>query len=131
MVPGSSIQLQPKYSCIAFSGGGFSNFFPVPSYQVEAVTNFLTNHPPPFTAAQFNNSGKVRGIPDLSANGFVNYLVLRFIIANKPPIAQIMSLGDYYHLVNMSKVSHLSALGSMENLRSYSAHHARLLLLDL
>lgn len=41
----------------------------MPSYQADAVTSFLTNHPPPFTAAQFNNSGTVRGFPDLSANG--------------------------------------------------------------
>ena len=54
------------------SGGGFSNFFAMPSYQAEAVINFLTNHTPPYTAAQYNNSGKARGFPDLSANGFVD-----------------------------------------------------------
>ncbi len=44
----------------------------MPSYQADAVTSFLTNHPPPFTAAQFNNSGTVRGFPDLSANGYTH-----------------------------------------------------------
>ena len=29
----------------------------IPSYQETAVNNFLTNHKPPFTSAQFNTSG--------------------------------------------------------------------------
>ena len=59
--PGSTVN-DPEGACeqVIFSGGGFSNFFALPSYQEAAVTSFLTNHPPPFTAAQFNNSGKVR-----------------------------------------------------------------------
>jgi hypothetical protein len=31
----------------------------MPDYQKADVERFLTVHPPPFTAAQFNNSGKV------------------------------------------------------------------------
>lgn len=46
----------------------------MPSYQAAAVSGFLQNHPPPFTAAQFNNSGAVRGFPDLSANGYASLL---------------------------------------------------------
>ncbi|KAH9023489.1 subtilisin-like protein [Lactarius pseudohatsudake] len=58
-----------------FSGGGFSDIFPMPSYQATTVAKFLKEHPPPYNAAQFNNSGKVaRGFPDLSANG-LNYTI--------------------------------------------------------
>ncbi|KAH9932747.1 subtilisin-like protein [Epithele typhae] len=73
--PGSTVN-DPEGACeqVIFSGGGFSNIFAMPDYQAEAVTSFLTNHPPPFTAAQFNNSGNVRAFPDLSANG-ANYVV--------------------------------------------------------
>jgi len=73
--PGSTVN-DPEGACeqVIFSGGGFSNFFAMPSYQATAVTDFLTLHPPPFTSAQFNNSGKVRGFPDLAANG-ANYVV--------------------------------------------------------
>ncbi|OCH89925.1 subtilisin-like protein [Obba rivulosa] len=73
--PGSTVN-DPESACmqVIFSGGGFSNFFELPSYQAEAVTNFLTNHPPPFPSTQFNSSGKARGLPDLSANG-ANYVV--------------------------------------------------------
>lgn len=58
--PGSTVN-DPEGACeqVIFSGGGFSNIFPMPSYQAEAVSSFLTNHPPPFTAVQFNNSGTV------------------------------------------------------------------------
>ncbi|KAH9850152.1 subtilisin-like protein [Lenzites betulinus] len=68
--PGSTVN-DPEGACeqVIFSGGGFSNFFALPDYQSTAVTSFLTNHPPPFTGAQFNNSGVVRGFPDISANG--------------------------------------------------------------
>ncbi len=58
--PGSTVN-DPEGACeqVIFSGGGFSNFFEIPDYQTAAVNSFLKNHPPPFTSAQFNNSGKV------------------------------------------------------------------------
>ncbi|KAF8263524.1 peptidase S8/S53 domain-containing protein [Lactarius quietus] len=59
---------------VIYSGGGFSDFFPMPSYQAAEVTKFLKEHPPPYSAAQFNNSGQARGFPDLSANG-ANYVI--------------------------------------------------------
>ncbi|KAF8158459.1 subtilisin-like protein [Crassisporium funariophilum] len=73
--PGSTVN-DPEGACeqVIFSGGGFSNIFAIPSYQATAVGNFLTLHKPPFTAAQFNNSGKSRAFPDLSANG-ANYVI--------------------------------------------------------
>jgi tripeptidyl-peptidase-1 len=51
----------PESACerYIYSGGGFSDIFPMPLYQAAAVTNFLNMHPPPYSAAQFNNSGKV------------------------------------------------------------------------
>ncbi|KAF8817102.1 subtilisin-like protein [Phlegmacium glaucopus] len=73
--PGSTVN-DPEGACeqVIFSGGGFSNIFAIPSYQATAVHNFLTLHPPPFTSAQFNNTGKSRAFPDLSANG-ANYVI--------------------------------------------------------
>ncbi|KAF8895255.1 subtilisin-like protein [Infundibulicybe gibba] len=73
--PGSTVN-DPEGACeqVIFSGGGFSNIFPIPTYQETVVANFLKQHPPPFTSAQFNNSGKVRAFPDISANG-ANYVI--------------------------------------------------------
>ncbi|KAL1937832.1 hypothetical protein VTO73DRAFT_12852 [Trametes versicolor] len=73
--PGSTVN-DPEGACeqVIFSGGGFSNFFDLPDYQAAQVSSFLTNHPPPFTSAQFNNSGTSRAFPDISANG-ANYVV--------------------------------------------------------
>lgn len=51
------------------SGGGFSNQFPVPSYQQAATAEYLKKFPPPYPAGTFNASG--RGYPDISANGYV------------------------------------------------------------
>ena len=50
-----------------YSGGGFSNVFELPKYQSKAVSNYLTEYPPPYTSDIFNNSGKARAYPDVSA----------------------------------------------------------------
>lgn len=67
---------QPEQACetVIYSGGGFSNVFPLPSYQSSAVKSYFANHLPPYTAAQYNNSQATRGFPDISANG-ANYVV--------------------------------------------------------
>lgn len=55
--PGSTVS-DPEGACeqVIFSGGGFSNIFARPSYQQSAVDNFLQNHPPPYSSAQYNTS---------------------------------------------------------------------------
>ncbi|KAL8835046.1 MAG: hypothetical protein Q9170_003474 [Blastenia crenularia] len=75
IVPGASVTA-PEEACetVIYSGGGFSNVFPLPSYQKSAVTSYFTNHNPPYTATQYNNSRTVRGYPDVAANG-ANYVV--------------------------------------------------------
>ncbi|KAJ7685503.1 peptidase S8/S53 domain-containing protein [Mycena polygramma] len=67
--------LDPEVACqsVIHSGGGFSNYFALPSYQKTAVQSYLKSHPPPYTAAQYNTTAS-RGFPDLSANG-ANYVV--------------------------------------------------------
>ena len=75
--PGGSVTAtQPEQACqtVIYSGGGFSNVFPIPSYQSSAVASYFTNHKPSYTATQYNNSRTVRGYPDVSANG-ANYVV--------------------------------------------------------
>jgi tripeptidyl-peptidase I len=59
---------------VIFSGGGFSNVFPMPSYQKNAMATYFASHMPPYGADRYNNSQAVRGYPDVSANG-VNYVV--------------------------------------------------------
>ncbi|KAF8817089.1 subtilisin-like protein [Phlegmacium glaucopus] len=73
--PGSTVN-DPEGACeqVIFSGGGFSNIFPLPSFQADAVKDFLKKHPPPFTNGQFNNSGNARAFPDVAANG-ANYVI--------------------------------------------------------
>jgi tripeptidyl-peptidase-1 len=52
-----------------FSGGGFSDIFPVPEYQSEAVKHYLEKYPPPYDGKVYNNSKKARGFPDVSSLG--------------------------------------------------------------
>jgi len=75
IVPGASVTA-PEEACetVIYSGGGFSNVFPLPSYQSSVVKAYFTNHKPTYTAAQYNNSQTVRGYPDVAANGG-NYAV--------------------------------------------------------
>ncbi|KAK5685829.1 hypothetical protein LTS10_001942 [Elasticomyces elasticus] len=59
------------------SGGGFSNIFPIPSYQSSAVATYFADHNPPYPYyfdGQYNSSDGLynrngRGIPDVAANG--------------------------------------------------------------
>ncbi|PCG89982.1 Peptidase S8/S53, subtilisin/kexin/sedolisin [Penicillium occitanis (nom. inval.)] len=80
------------YSVNYSSGGGFSNVFPIPDYQQDAVANFFKEHNPPYpyysalapdtndiqqmididslvgnTGGIYNRIG--RGVPDVAANG--------------------------------------------------------------
>ena len=73
--PNASVT-EPEEACetVIFSGGGFSNVFPMPSYQAAAVGEFFANHPPPYGADRYNNSMMTRGFPDVSANG-ANYII--------------------------------------------------------
>lgn len=56
--------------CWDHSGGGFSNMFPTPSYQEDAVQSYLKNNKSLPSSSYFNSSG--RGYPDLSVFS-VNY----------------------------------------------------------
>jgi tripeptidyl-peptidase-1 len=50
-------------TAVNFTGGGFSNLFPAPSYQTTAVSEFLATLPPDF-AGIFNKSGRAH--PDVA-----------------------------------------------------------------
>ncbi|KAI2627126.1 peptidase S8/S53 domain-containing protein [Xylaria nigripes] len=52
-----------------YSGGGFSNIFPVPSYQASAVQHFMDNYAPKYGPNVYNDTGKSRGFPDVAAIG--------------------------------------------------------------
>ncbi|KAF7976406.1 hypothetical protein HWV62_6805 [Athelia sp. TMB] len=70
MVNGSTVS-DPEVACetVIRSGGGFSNFFGMPSYQQSDVKSYLKSHKPSYSGSVYNNSGTSRGYPDLAANG--------------------------------------------------------------
>lgn len=75
IVPGASVTAaEEACETVIYSGGGFSNVFPLPSYQSAVVKSYFANHKPPYTATQYNNSQTTSGFPDVSANG-ANYVV--------------------------------------------------------
>lgn len=93
--------IQPEMACqsVIFSGGGFSNVFPLPSYQRAAVQSWFTKYPPPYGNDRFNNSRSTRAYPDLSANGanFVTAIDASFRLvygtsASTPVVASIFTL---------------------------------------
>ncbi|KDQ54116.1 hypothetical protein JAAARDRAFT_412436 [Jaapia argillacea MUCL 33604] len=73
--PNSTVY-EPESACmqVIYSGGGFSNYFAMPSYQKTAVEYYLKNYPPPYPATMYNSTGMSRALPDVSANG-ANYVV--------------------------------------------------------
>jgi tripeptidyl-peptidase-1 len=73
----TSTVYDPESACeqVIYSAGGFSNVFKLPCYQQTAVESYFALHSPPYNSIQYNNSGNVRGFPDISANG-ANYIVV-------------------------------------------------------
>ncbi len=70
-VPRIEHGLIPSFELVIYSGGGFSNVFPLPQYQEIAVKSYFLRHKPSYTSTQYNNSMKTRGYPDIS------YVVVR------------------------------------------------------
>ena len=70
MVGGATVA-DPEVACesVIRSGGGFSNYFAMPSYQASYVQSYLQANPPPYDPSVYNSSGNSRGYPDLAANG--------------------------------------------------------------
>jgi tripeptidyl-peptidase-1 len=92
---------------VIFSGGGFSNVFPMPSYQKNAMATYFAQHAPSYGADRYNNSQTVRGYPDVSANG-VNYVVAvngQFSLA----FGTSASCPTFASLVNMINAKRLNA----------------------
>jgi tripeptidyl-peptidase-1 len=48
------------------SGGGFSNLFPLPSYQADAIKGYYAQHDPGYNSSRYNNTQQVRGYPDVA-----------------------------------------------------------------
>lgn len=70
-LPASYLKVyQPEIACeqSIVSGGGFSDVFTLPDWQRSAVTAYLSNYTPPYSADVYNTSGS-RGFPDISLNG--------------------------------------------------------------
>ncbi|KAF7295211.1 Family S53 protease-like protein [Mycena indigotica] len=92
---GSTIGFSPEVA-VNFTGGGFSNVFPQPSYQSEAVAAFFKTIPANSTG-DFNRTG--RGYPDMSLQGW-NFLItadgttgdVSGTSASSPSAAAIISL---------------------------------------
>jgi tripeptidyl-peptidase-1 len=88
---GGTTQVNPEVAA-SLSGGGFSNYFPRPSYQVEAVSSYLQSigsqysglfkcvfcfdncDLPPLTVTVLSTTG--RGYPDISAQALNFQIVL-------------------------------------------------------
>jgi tripeptidyl-peptidase-1 len=90
------------------SGGGFSNLSPMPSWQKNAVDDYLNkynpqNNPTYPTLGEFNASG--RAYPDISMSGNSYYVIIGEYIysvagtsASSPVIAGLVSLVNSYRL---------------------------------
>ncbi|KAF8847009.1 subtilisin-like protein [Acephala macrosclerotiorum] len=76
---------EPEIACATkiASGCGFSKLSPMPSYQSQALKSWFKYNPPPYEADRFN-SQRMRGYPDVSADG------AKYVVA--------LSGGYKYHL---------------------------------
>lgn len=107
IVPGASVTA-PEEACetIIYSGGGFSNVFPIPDYQSSAVAAYYASSAPTYDETQYNNTQTVRGYPDISANG-ANYVVaidgeLALVYGTS---ASAPVVGSIFTLINNERIS--------------------------
>jgi tripeptidyl-peptidase I len=86
-------------------GGGFSDFFPMPSYQTEVVNYYLSNYGGSVPSQYYNSSG--RAYPDISACGR-NFLVyisgawdpVDGTSAAAPTAAALLTIANDYRILN-------------------------------
>lgn len=55
-----------------YSGGGFSNYWPTPDYQLSTLASYFQNSPPPYGNTVYGTpfyNGSGRGYPDVAALG--------------------------------------------------------------
>lgn len=122
--PNSTVY-EPESACEerAHSGGGFSNIFPMPLYQKDAVRGYLEHHPPPYTAERYNNTGRARAYPDLSANG-ANFVIARnghFSLAYGTS-ASVQVVGAILALINDARLAHGKSTVGFINPLIYNPH---------
>jgi hypothetical protein len=66
------------------------------------VQRYLQNFPPPYPAEIWNSTGRARGFPDISANGYVIILVL---------VSQEVCLADKYVVFDSGSANYVVAVG--------------------
>ncbi|KAK1990611.1 Pro-kumamolisin [Colletotrichum falcatum] len=107
ILEGSTVHT-PESACqkVIFSGGGFSNVFPLPDYQKQTMADYYSKNAPPYGADRFNNSRTVRGYPDIAANG-ANYVTavdgkftLSFGTSASAPV-----VGSIINLINEKRIA--------------------------
>lgn len=116
MKPNASVyDLQPEQACdeIIYSSGGFSNYFAIPDYQVDAVSCWMDEYGKEYVVeygGAWNSTGRSRAFPDVSANG-ANYAVAvdgEFLLvygtsASTPVIGALLTMVNDARLANGKK----------------------------
>ncbi|KIY45379.1 subtilisin-like protein [Fistulina hepatica ATCC 64428] len=107
--------IDPEES-VSFSGGGFSNYFDMPSYQTDVVTSYLSDNVGTEYAGLYNASG--RAYPDVAAQAEDFLIVISGqtygvsgTSCSSPTVAGIISLlNDYLISNNQSALGFLNPL---------------------
>jgi len=93
---GATRYVNPELA-VSFSGGGFSDFFPRPSWQNADVSSWLSTKADPKYTQYFNASG--RAYPDISAQGVYFHTILEGVdglvsgtSASAPAFAAVVAL---------------------------------------
>ncbi|KAI0797009.1 tripeptidyl peptidase A [Abortiporus biennis] len=103
-------------TAVFFSGGGFSNLFPRPSYQAVAVPTFLGSLPKGLYKGLFNPNG--RAIPDVAAQADRFRIFLSgFIVSIGGTSAAAPTFAGFVSLLNDARISNgLPPLGFLNPL---------------
>lgn len=100
---GGTTRINPEVA-VNFSGGGFSRYFPTPSYQSAAVSTFVTKLGTEY-AGLYNKTG--RAYPDVAAQGSGFQVVIGGVTqsvggtsASSPTFGAVIALLNDYRLAN-------------------------------
>ncbi|KAH7907732.1 peptidase S8/S53 domain-containing protein [Hygrophoropsis aurantiaca] len=123
--PESALDVVNNNGAAVYSGGGFSNYFALPTYQQDAVSSYLKTNAPMYPNGTWHSAGDSRAYPDLSANG-ANFVVVidgnGFNVAGTSASTPV--IGAILTLVNDARISAGKSPIGFINPAIYSANFA-------
>lgn len=104
-----------------YSGGGFSNYWPAPSYQSSTLAKYFANSPPPYDnltaygTPYYNKTG--RGYPDVAAVGLNILLYSECSLIFRLDRSALTKNSDYHSSIELSELNFKKRILTKDSIR--------------